>query len=328
MLVYTSNQVCVTTMFSVVYFVVFHRFFNYLRSPLEIIGRLSSIIFIPRTHDIYVGTLGGRMFDKIQDETLLVDCKSAVVAEKQSTARVLEYLAEIDKRRLWLKEGYSSLYDFCLRYLNYSEGETHRRIQACRLSSKVEQVKPLLESGAVSLTSLSLLSPVLTKENAMEILPKITHQPTRQVEKVIREHFPEVKWKPEVLKVELGEELILWDEAKLLASEKDSAQLLKRVLRDFLRERKTRSTEVKRQLATSLNISRELMISHMCSALRVVASGAFLFQERNVTRSKPIKEAISSIEYLNLKRTETRFFSPEHVELFSIRFCKVGSIYS
>ena len=85
------------------------------------------------------------MFEKIQDEILLTECKLAVQREKQSTSQVLEYLSEIDKRRLWIKEGFSSLYDFCVRYLNYSEGETHRRIQACRLSSKVAEVKPLLE---------------------------------------------------------------------------------------------------------------------------------------------------------------------------------------
>jgi 5-methylcytosine-specific restriction endonuclease McrA len=146
-----------------------------------------------------------------------------------------------------LKEGYSSLYEFCIRYLNYSEGETHRRIQACRLTSKVEQVKPLLEEGALSLTTLSLLSPVLNNDNAAQILPQVAHLPSRQVEKVIHEHFPELKVKPEVLKVELDEELIaLLEEARLVASERDSAALLKKVLRNFLRERKTRASDVKR----------------------------------------------------------------------------------
>src|SRR3989338_1360133 len=124
------------------------------------------------------------MLNTLSDEKLLLHCKEAVKKEKQSTLEVLEYLVEVDKRRLYLKEGYSSLYDFCIRYLNYSEGETHRRIQVCRLTQAVEQVKPLLESGDVSLTTLSLLSPVLNKENATEILPKITHQPTRQVERI------------------------------------------------------------------------------------------------------------------------------------------------
>ena len=87
------------------------------------------------------------MFEIVNDEALLIDCKKAVQVEKKSTARVLEYLSEIDRRRLWLKEGFSSLHDFCIRFLNYSESEANRRIQACRLSSKIEEIKALLEEA-------------------------------------------------------------------------------------------------------------------------------------------------------------------------------------
>jgi 5-methylcytosine-specific restriction endonuclease McrA len=92
------------------------------------------------------------MFQMVQDEQLLKDCNTQVIIEKSSTAKVLEYLIEIDNRKLWIKEGYASMYDFCIRYLGYSEGEANRRIQAARLSQRVEVVKPLLEKGEISLT--------------------------------------------------------------------------------------------------------------------------------------------------------------------------------
>ena len=74
------------------------------------------------------------ILNEMQDAVLLVHCKEQVLLEKGATARVLETLTEIDKRRLWVKEGYASLFDFCVRYLKYSEGEANRRIQAARLS--------------------------------------------------------------------------------------------------------------------------------------------------------------------------------------------------
>jgi hypothetical protein len=186
------------------------------------------------------------MYENINDELLLRECKLAVQTEKQSTARVLEYLCAIDDRRLWLKEGFSSLFDFCLRFLNYSEGETYRRIQACRLSSRVKEVKPLLENNSLSLTTMSLLSPLLDSENAKDILPKVINQPTREVERVLQEHFPEKAKKSEVFKVELDIELKgLLEEARTLASEKEPQKLLKKVLRDYLRNRKTRASSVK-----------------------------------------------------------------------------------
>ncbi len=186
------------------------------------------------------------MFERITDDDLLVECKAAVQSEKRATARVLEYLAEIDTRRLWLKEGYSSLYDFCIRFLNYSEGETHRRIQASRLSERVREVRPLLEGGSLSLTVMSLLAPVLTQENAEDLLPKVINQSSREVEKIIGGHFPE-RLKTEIFKVEIDEELKgLLEQAKSLASEKDPSRLLKKVLGSYVREKRPQKSEVKK----------------------------------------------------------------------------------
>ena len=106
------------------------------------------------------------MLERLKDQELLQNCKVQVQLEKAATSKVLDYLIEIDKRRLWIQEGYSSLFDFCMRFLGYSEGEANRRIQAARLSQKVQEVKPLLEQGQISLSSLTLLSPVLTPHNA------------------------------------------------------------------------------------------------------------------------------------------------------------------
>ena len=180
------------------------------------------------------------MIKELKDESLLCEIKLAAQAEKKSTARVLEYLSEVDSRRLWVKEGYSSLHDFCVRYLNYSESEANRRIQAARLTLEVEEVRPLLEAGTMSLTTLCLLSPHLNQANAKAILPQITTQSTRRVEAVIKANFPNAKQRKEVFQAELDEELTkLVEEARLIASEKDSAKLLKVLLKNYLREKKT-----------------------------------------------------------------------------------------
>ena len=94
---------------------------------------------------------------------------------------------------------------------------------------------------------MSLLSPYLNNDNAKEILPKVLNQPTRQVERVLAEAFPERAQKAEVFKVELDEELkSLLAKAQELASEKDARSLLKKVLSSYVRERKERTSKVKR----------------------------------------------------------------------------------
>ncbi len=52
--------------------------------------------------------------------------------ERSVVLRFLIHLGEFDKRGLYLKEGYSSLFDYCTRKLNLSEGSAFRRMTAAR----------------------------------------------------------------------------------------------------------------------------------------------------------------------------------------------------
>jgi hypothetical protein len=199
------------------------------------------------------------MLERLKDQELLQNCKVQVQLEKAATSKVLDYLIEIDKRRLWIQEGYSSLFDFCVRFLGYSEGEANRRIQAARLSQKVQEVKPLLEQGQISLSSLTLLSPVLTPHNAQALLPKVINQPTRQVEKIIREHFPERTRPKEYFQVEIDEELrTLLEKAKQIASEKNDPVFFKKIVKAYIREKQPRHRESKHTRRVPLHTAREI----------------------------------------------------------------------
>ena len=132
---------------------------------------------------------------ELDDKILLIDVLKFVKIEKQTTARILEYLSEIDFRKLWVKEGYSSMHDFCTRYLKYSEGEANRRIQAARITQEVVALKPLLENNELSLTALSVIAPYVNEDNVMELIPKIKYQPVREIEKILYETFPEARRK-------------------------------------------------------------------------------------------------------------------------------------
>ena len=81
----------------------------------------------------------------IEDRKLLTELTELVKTEKSTTAEILKYLAEVDKRLLWRSEGFSSLYDFCTRHLNYTEGEAARRIHGARSLRKF----PILDSAVL-----------------------------------------------------------------------------------------------------------------------------------------------------------------------------------
>ncbi len=108
--------------------------------------------------------------NKLSNEVLVDELVHWVKVEKEATLKVLEYLAEVDTRRVWERMGYSSLFDFCVRHLKYSEGEVPRRIQGCRTLTRFEEVRPLLQNDELSLTNLCLLSPHLTEANIVPLL--------------------------------------------------------------------------------------------------------------------------------------------------------------
>jgi len=53
----------------------------------------------------------------LTNEQLLSDVKALAGREREATARLIASLAELDARRLYLGEGYSSLFTYCTRCL-------------------------------------------------------------------------------------------------------------------------------------------------------------------------------------------------------------------
>src|SRR5262245_48099794 len=58
--------------------------------------------------------------------------ESLCSGERKTTLEVLYYLIEIDNRRLYADLGFTSLFDFCVRKLKYSDGGAARRVAAAR----------------------------------------------------------------------------------------------------------------------------------------------------------------------------------------------------
>src|SRR5579885_3555485 len=100
----------------------------------------------------------------LNDHELLVKTQALVKEEKRITQLVLDYLQEIDARRLYAKRGFSSLFSFCTEYLGYSESSAQRRISAMRLLRALPEAKEKLEAGSVNLSTLSQLQSFIKKE--------------------------------------------------------------------------------------------------------------------------------------------------------------------
>jgi len=90
----------------------------------------------------------------VSDEQLLCDLEAAVVRERGATAQVIALLGEMDTRRLYLQQGYSSLFTYCTGYLHLSEHAAYGRIEAARAARKFPAVLDRLADGSITLTAI------------------------------------------------------------------------------------------------------------------------------------------------------------------------------
>ena len=93
----------------------------------------------------------------LPDQVLLAHTRSLVRHEQALQLAVLDHLREVHARHLHLRLGFSSLFDYAVRELGYSEGAAWRRIKAMRLCSDTAGTRERLQDGSLSLSAAAQL---------------------------------------------------------------------------------------------------------------------------------------------------------------------------
>jgi 5-methylcytosine-specific restriction endonuclease McrA len=122
---------------------------------------------------------------RLSDRELIDATARAAADERRTTAELLALLAELDARKLYLGEGYSSLFTYCRHRLHLSEFAAYSRITAARVARRFPIVLVRLAEGAVTLTSIGLLAAHLTDENHEALLDAVQHATRRDVELLV-----------------------------------------------------------------------------------------------------------------------------------------------
>src|SRR3990170_4330824 len=127
----------------------------------------------------------------LSDQDLLARTMQLAREERQVTALLIAHLAEVDARRLYLAEGYSSLFTYCTEVLRLSEHAAYGRIEAARAARRFPVILETLTDGLVTLTTVGLLAPHLTAENHRDLLDQVRGKSKRAVEVMLAELAPE-----------------------------------------------------------------------------------------------------------------------------------------
>jgi hypothetical protein len=136
----------------------------------------------------------------LSDKTLLENLNHLVRNEREIVLKVLHHLREVERRHLYAKLSYSSLFEYAVKELKYSESAAQRRISSMRLLREIPQIESKVESGALTLSALSKAQTFFRQEKEkiksvqakVEILQVLENKTLQQIqnELVVRSSNP------------------------------------------------------------------------------------------------------------------------------------------
>jgi hypothetical protein len=130
-------------------------------------------------------------FADLSNDELRAEVWKLAREERLATAALIRGLIEVDVRRLYLADGYSSLFTFCIQALHLSEHAALGRIEVSRAAKRWPALLRHLEDGALTVTNARLLAPHLTESNCEELFAAAKHRSKREVEEIVARLRPQ-----------------------------------------------------------------------------------------------------------------------------------------
>ena len=127
---------------------------------------------------------------RLSDDQLMQRLQAAARDACRSTAVLVAHLTEVERRKLHRDEGYSSLFEYCVRVLKLSEQAAYARIHAARLSLRYPVLLDKLRSGQLHLTAINRLGRKLTDDNHVELIEAACGRSKAELERLLAERFP------------------------------------------------------------------------------------------------------------------------------------------
>ncbi|MBK7960318.1 MAG: DUF222 domain-containing protein [Bdellovibrionales bacterium] len=113
-------------------------------------------------------------FFEITNEELHHRLVSRAAEERRLTHQILQLIAEVDQRKLYLPMKAESLFDYLVQLIGYTPASAQRRIDAARMMQQVPELGSKIENGSLKLTQVSQVQQVLRlvrKKDNIQLLP-------------------------------------------------------------------------------------------------------------------------------------------------------------
>jgi hypothetical protein len=128
--------------------------------------------------------------DAVTDDALLARVADLVARGRRVEADLIRHMAEVDRRRLYLREACPSMHVYATMRLHLSDAEAYLRITAARLSRRFPAVLDRLADGRVHLSAIARLAPHMRDDNVDTLLARAAHRSKREIELLVAELAP------------------------------------------------------------------------------------------------------------------------------------------
>jgi hypothetical protein len=120
---------------------------------------------------------------------IITRLKALCHREHESTVEIVEIiesLVQCNREKAYLEHGCSTLWDFLVREMNYSNAAASRRYKAMKCAERFPQVLGMLRRHQLSLSTLAQAESLLGEVNdPQELLDRLAGKSHREVERVV-----------------------------------------------------------------------------------------------------------------------------------------------
>ena len=109
----------------------------------------------------------------------------------RTQAELLAFLGEFEARKLYVPDGYSTMFAYCLGVLHFSEDTAGRRLDVARTARAFPAIFVAVAEGRLHQSAVLMLADRLTAENADELIAAATHRSKSQIALMLAERFPQ-----------------------------------------------------------------------------------------------------------------------------------------
>lgn len=137
-------------------------------------------------------------FRDVSDDELLSRTAELAARGRRIDAVLVAHLAEVETRRLHLREAFPSMFAYATERLRLSESQAYERITVARRSRDFPDLLEMLGDGRLTLTAAARIAPHLTEANAGDLLGRASHASKRDVQVLVAELAPQPDVPPSI----------------------------------------------------------------------------------------------------------------------------------